>query len=157
MERHDIRVEIAADPKMLHVVRGLVRGYIEQVGVAADRADDVVLAVDEACANSIRHAYQGQPDARLELTLGAGPDVVEIQVRDEGVPASRQALERKPLAPPDPANLRPGGLGVPLIYQVFDEVEFRVGDTRGNRVTMRLRRRQPAAAWQERNSTEGKD
>jgi hypothetical protein len=41
---------------------------------------------------------------------------------------------------PEIDDLQPGGLGVRLIHEVFDEVHFCPGESRGNCVTMRLRR-----------------
>ena len=139
MLKHDIRVEILSNPQLLKSIRGLVREYIESFGISRDRADEVVLAVDEACANAIRHSYGFDEDGRIQLSLCANGGWIEIELRDEGVPAQAPRLERKDLTVPDKESLTPGGLGVQLIYRVFDEVRFSPGETCGNTVLMRLR------------------
>ncbi len=141
MRDADVSVEVASDPLLLGPVRSLVRTYLEALGIGQDLRDDAVLAVDEACTNSIRHAYGGPCDRSYWITLRSAPDWVEIELRDEGNPAPASKLERKELAPPPgQEHVVPGGLGVQLIYSVFDDVTFCTGEDSGNCVTMRLKR-----------------
>ena len=65
---------------------------------------------------------------------------LEFQVSDQGVPCPAECAERRPLEAPDSENLQPGGLGVQLMYEVFDDVRFCPGVTAGNCVTMKLMR-----------------
>lgn len=138
---NDIRLEVRSDPRLLASVRGLVREWLEGHGVAAERVDQLVLAVDEACANAIRHAYQGRSDMTVELSLHANADELRVEVCDRGVTAPVERVGQRPLAPPHPDELCPGGLGVQLIHQAFDEVRFGPGSPCGNQVTMRLFRK----------------
>lgn len=140
MTKEEIRIEVLAQPRLLSSVRGLVRCYLAECGFSTDRTEEVVLAVNEACANSIRHAYGSCPTEKLELKLRSDADSVEIVLLDEGRPAPAECVAPREPTFPDPAALEPGGLGVPIIYKVFDKVEFRPGRKRGNRVTMRLKR-----------------
>ena len=117
----------------------MVRRYVTSFGFPRDRVDDVVLAVDEACSNSIRHAYEGRSDARLDLCLCSDNGVLEFVLRDRGTPAPADRVARKELETPDLDALQPGGLGMGLIHAVFDEVEFTPDAARGNRVVMRLK------------------
>jgi anti-sigma regulatory factor (Ser/Thr protein kinase) len=140
MTRDDIRLEIASDARLLCALRALVRTYVGLQGFPFERADEVVLAVDEACTNAIRHSYGGSTDRSIELTLRSLDDGIEIVLRDEGTPASRERLAQRELTPPEPGTVVPGGLGVQIMYRVFDEVTFEPGEDAGNRVTMRLKR-----------------
>jgi serine/threonine-protein kinase RsbW len=92
---------------------------------------DVLLALDEAVSNAIRHGSRaGDP---VEVSVDSDSEWVEMSVRDGG-PTPR--LPRLPAAPP-PA-LQVGGRGLWLILQLVDEVRLqRVGD--GTRLTMRRR------------------
>ena len=92
---------------------------------------DVLLALDEAVSNAIRHGSRaGDP---VEVTVDSDSEWVEMSVRDGG-PTPR--LPRLPAAPP-PA-LETGGRGLWLILQLVDEVRLqRVGD--GTRLIMRRR------------------
>ena len=134
----DIRIDVRSDPRLLKSVRGLVRAYLESCGVPARRVDDAVLAVDEACANAMRHSYNGDKNQRISLRLRPYAAGIEIVLRDQGVTAPPEAVARKPVVPPDRQTVKPGGRGIQILYEVFDEVVFRPGRIAGNQVTMRL-------------------
>jgi anti-sigma regulatory factor (Ser/Thr protein kinase) len=136
----DLRLTVRSDPKLLASVRSLVRSWVESWDVDEQTAGQVVLAIDEACTNAIRHAYEGRSDGSVELTLQAGQKYLEFQVTDTGVSCPPECTERRPLQPPDVDDLRPGGLGIQLIHEVFDEVDFCPGESGGNCVTMKLKR-----------------
>ena len=138
--KQDFMLEIASDPRLLRIVRDLVRSYLIEAGFAGERVDEVVLGVDEACTNAIRHACAGKPDSTFKITFRTAKDWLEIQLEDSGEPAPPESFVRgeRP-SHPDASDLRPGGLGVHLIHAVFDHVEFCPGTTQGNCVTMKLR------------------
>jgi len=134
----EIRLQVRSDPRMLGPVRELVRAWFLRHGVAAGRADDLVLGVDEACTNAIRHAYHGRPEETVELLLAVEPAALRVEVCDRGTTAPPSAVGQRPLTSPDPDALCPGGLGVQLIHTAFDDVVFCPGSPCGNRVVMRL-------------------
>ena len=136
----DLRLTVRSDPKLLISVRSLVRGWLDSWDVDEKIADEAVLAIDEACTNAIRHAYEGRCDGSVELTLHAAEEHLEFQVSDTGVSCPSECTERRPLHPPDVDDLQPGGLGIQLIHKVFDEVDFCPGVSGGNCVTMKLKR-----------------
>ena len=136
----DLRLAVRSDPMLLSSIRGLVHGWLDSWDIEKEIADDVVLAIDEACTNAIRHAYEGRCDGSVELTLHAEEEHFEFRVSDQGVSCPPECAERRPLAPPDLDNLEPGGLGIQLIHKVFDEVDFCPGVSGGNCVTMKLKR-----------------
>jgi serine/threonine-protein kinase RsbW len=137
---NDLRLEFRSDPQLLQVVRSVTRSYLAALCLAEERCDAVVLALDEACANAIRHSYGNRVDQRIFLAFRADDDWVELVLNDEGCTAPPEKVRRKPASVPDPETVKPGGLGVQLMYDVFDEVAYAPGMHRGNCVTMRLRR-----------------
>ena len=52
---------------------------------------ELQLAVDEACANVVHHAYSDQ-GGRLELTIEAMNDEIHVILRDWGRPFDPQAV-----------------------------------------------------------------
>lgn len=140
MKQDDIHIDVVSDPRLLGSVRGLVRTYLLNEGFSSERAGEIVLAVDEACTNAMRHSYGGKTEGRLRLTVRLRDGVIEFILKDRGVPVAPEKCVRKEPAAPDAASLTPGGLGVQLMYSVFDDVRFRPGKTTGNRVVMRLKR-----------------
>ena len=92
---------------------------------------DVLLALDEAVSNAIRHGSQaGEP---VQVSVDRHGEWVEMSVRDGG-PSPR--LPRLPDEPPP--VLETGGRGLWLILQLVDEVRLqRIGE--GTRLVMRRR------------------
>ena len=92
---------------------------------------DVLLALDEAVSNAIRHGSRGGEP--VQVSVERDGDWVEMTVRDGG-PSRR--LPRLPAEPPP--VYQTGGRGLWLILQLVDEVRLqRIGD--GIRLTMRRR------------------
>jgi len=138
----DFRLEVRSDPRLLRCIRNLVRGWLEACELEREATDEMVLAIDEACSNAIRHSYGGECDRFVELTLRADHDVVEVRLCDQGEPCPPENRVRRELQAPDPDRLKPGGLGVQLMHRAFDEVDFCPDRTTGNCVIMRRRRKQ---------------
>jgi serine/threonine-protein kinase RsbW len=92
---------------------------------------DVLLALDEAVSNAIRHGSRGGDP--VQVSVESDGEWVEMSVRDGG-PTPR--LPRLPAEPPP--VYQTGGRGLWLILQLVDEVRLqRIGD--GTRLTMRRR------------------
>jgi anti-sigma regulatory factor (Ser/Thr protein kinase) len=136
----DLHLIVRSDPRLLSSIRSLVRSWVESWDIDEKTTSDVVLAIDEACTNAIRHAYGGREDCSVELTLHAESDCLEFQVSDQGLPCPSECATRRKLESPEVDKLVAGGLGIQLIHEVFDEVDFCPGENGGNCVTMRLKR-----------------
>ena len=99
------------------------------VGVDEEVVADVLLALDEAVSNAIRHGSRAGDPVLVSVTADGG--WIEMSVRDGG-PTPR--LPRLPAEPP-PA-LQTGGRGLWLILQLVDEVRLQRIDE-GTRLVMR--------------------
>ena len=105
-----------------------VRRFVDQQATAAgltERAvDEMRLAVDEACANAIEHAYGGRTDGTVEVTTEQTPSLFTVIIRHTGIP-----FDPSDYRPPDIARSvherRKGGFGVALMHRLVDTVEFR--------------------------------
>lgn len=101
-------------PREIDAARALARRRAAEEGLAPDRVEELVLAVHEAAANSVRH---GGGDGTLRLWREGGELICEV--RDQGSIAD-PLLGRTP--PPSAAT---GGRGLWLINQLCDLVELR--------------------------------
>lgn len=110
-------------------VRRMVADFLTSENLASEELDLLVLAVDEACANVLRHAYNGHP-GKLRLRLERLANRLRITLRDFGTPCNPKKIHSRPLD-----DFRPGGLGVFLIQQAFPTVQF-TPCSQGTRLTL---------------------
>jgi anti-sigma regulatory factor (Ser/Thr protein kinase)/putative methionine-R-sulfoxide reductase with GAF domain len=78
-----LRLHLPADPKALADVRQIVRRWLRERGAQGDDVTEITLAVGEACANAIEHAYSPGP-AWFEFVATESGGEVTIVVRDTG-------------------------------------------------------------------------
>jgi anti-sigma regulatory factor (Ser/Thr protein kinase) len=119
----------------LAAVRAVVYRYAKKAGLPENRAVDLVLAVSEVAANTVRHA-------KSPGSLNIWYDTQEIicQIQDEGVIRDPLAGQRKP------AMDAMGGHGLWIVHQVCDSVEI-ISDETGTtiRLHMKLPRLRPTS------------
>jgi serine/threonine-protein kinase RsbW len=114
-------------------MRNFVRGFLDGFPLSERDRTLMVLGVDEACTNIIRHAYQLREDQLIALSLESQPDCVRLRLRDYGKQPIPDTLRR-----PRVNLVKPGGLGLYLIRNAFDQVDY-VLRTRGTELVLTKR------------------
>lgn len=119
-----VELHITSNAKSLPVVRSAAERMAEMEGFCGAEAHALVLAIDEALANVIKHGYRGQPDQPITITLTPvrSPDGrcgISVLVRDQGRQVDPATIRGRDLS-----DVRPGGLGVNIIRSVMDEYEY---------------------------------
>jgi serine/threonine-protein kinase RsbW len=102
-----------------------VEACCDAAGVSGNIAGKLALALDEAVANVISHAFaETLPPHRLAVTLTIEADRVSAEIIDSG-----NAFDPSAIPEPDctlPLDSRdPGGLGVHLIRKMMDRIDYR--------------------------------
>lgn len=146
--QHALELEFPATPEELQGSRDALRVQLERWGADERTSNDVVLAVDEACQNIIRHAYCGDPGV-IQMRVTREGDEIEVRLRDYAEKSDPACLEQGRALD----ELRPGGLGTHFIRELMDRAEFiEPPDGRGNLLRMR-RRLHPARSDGSRDDT----
>ena len=108
---------VAPEASRLLRARDRVRDYLTQHCSEQAIIDDVVLAVEEACTNAIRHSGSQE---EIEIFLGFEGNDLLAAVKDRGRGFDVETFDRK--AVPDP--LLDHGRGLFLISRLCDEMEL---------------------------------
>ena len=119
-------------PESLRRVRKTVRGVATGAGCSGDCIAEIVLAVDEACQNIIRHAYDESGNGEIILSIFRVHDALCFSLVDfaDCIDVSRIRLRSLD-------DVRPGGLGMHLIHGCMDSAAFVVPPAgAGNRFLM---------------------
>ena len=131
--RLEIRLGLPADARLLPSTRMAMLAHLQAMGVEGECCEDVILALDEACANVVRHAFPGLPGT-YSVTAVLRPDDVVIEVEDHGQGMDPAALQRAH-GEVDPEAT--SGRGLYLMRRLMSSVEVEaVKGGRGTRVRM---------------------
>lgn len=126
-----MRIAISSEPRLLHILRGVVRWRAQQSGFSSSDENCLVMAIDEAAANVIRHTYDSRPDGRLALEIKNYPDRVEFILEDSGPKVCVETIRPRALD-----DIRPGGLGTFFINSFMDRSFYDRDYAEGNRLKM---------------------
>jgi serine/threonine-protein kinase RsbW len=132
-----LKFEVTSEAKYLPDVRARLRRWAADEGWSERQVGEIVLALDEAVTNVIRHAYNSEPQHRILVYAepivdpehGAG---CEIRVRDFG-----RQVDPGQICGRDLDDVRPGGLGVHIIRAMNSVVEYQRAEGGGMLLVMR--------------------
>lgn len=125
MEKH---FKITADSEHFSKFRPELRQLLETASLDQKKIDQVLLSVQEALTNILRHSYHGQAK-EISLIFTEDPDKVTITLEDCG---EKFDLTKK--ADPKIPREEPGGLGIFFIKQSMDKVIYDESCKNGNRI-----------------------
>ena len=113
------KVEFSSHTGNLAPMRKFVRKFLDAYPFSEKERTFMVLGVDEACTNVIRHAYHLRDDQLISLSLEGLRNCIRVRLRDYGKQTERDRMQGR-------AHdlIKPGGLGMHLIRHAFDKVDY---------------------------------
>ena len=124
------KVEFSSHTGNLAPMRKFVRNFLEAYPFSERERMLMVLGIDEACTNVIRHAYHLRDDQLISLCLEGSPRCIRMRVRDYGKQTEAHTMKGR-----SHDLIRPGGLGLHLIKTAFDKVDY-ILKARGTELVM---------------------
>lgn len=148
----ELEIRCAVDTAILPMLRTVVTSLANQMEFSQEHVEQIEMAVDEACANVMRHAYRhletsgthdpsspppilDRENCALWLRLQMGADHLKITVIDKGIgihcmPEGHDSIQEYT------ENGAKGGLGIFIIRNFMDEVDYHSPDESGTVLTM---------------------
>lgn len=123
---------------LFHMHQFVRRAAIE-AGFSNVPLGDIELAVVEACANVVKHAYRQTPpdQGQIEITVTAQADQLEICLTDWGEPFDPP---KGPVPRPDVERMviegQRGGMGIFFMQSLMDEISWEIRPGEQNRLRM---------------------
>lgn len=106
-------------------IRGFVAEQLLSTQFSQKERDQIVLAIDEACANAIIHGNKCDCKRQLKIELDIDSTEIKIEIFDIGnfLPTEIKALNNQTIQQ-NIKNHKKGGLGLHLIKLIMDEICF---------------------------------
>ena len=124
------KVEFSSHTGNLAPMRKFVRQFLETYPFSERERMLMVLGIDEACTNVIRHAYHLRDDQLISLSLEGLRNCVRMRLRNYGKQTEAHTMKGR-----SHDLIRPGGLGLHLIRTAFDKVDY-ILKARGTELVM---------------------
>ncbi len=122
------RICVTSDTSELKKIRDFIERTALQLGFAEQATYNIALAVDEACANIIRHSYKHDTTREFCLEIFVEQSCLTINIIDNGA-----TFDPLSLAPPNMkeyfSKFMKGGLGIPIIRKFIDEIRYQSADS----------------------------
>ncbi len=137
VSNQELQITLMSRNELIRDLRQKIKHFAKQQGFGDDDVFEVQLALNEALANVIEHAYRGDQNGRIDVKFhaDANGDLVII-IKDYG-----QKCDPTRLKPRDLDELRDGGLGLFLMEKLMDVVQFDFSQDDGTVLTL-IKRKQ---------------
>ncbi|MDG5767472.1 ATP-binding protein [Balneolales bacterium ANBcel1] len=133
---HTLRT--GASTEELERIRHFVADHARSFGFGENDISDIQLAVDEACTNVIKHAYQWDATKEIIIRIAEHKNEFLISIFDNGKPFDPKAY-RLPTTQDQLEQKKRSGYGILLIRKLMDNVEYRKRKSRNEiRMTKKL-------------------
>ena len=124
MNEETLEISLVNDLREIARVAAQIDEFCASLDLTSEVAFAVNLALDEILTNTISYGYDDDEPHRIEITVGPEAEALAIVIVDDSAafdlssastPDIGASLEERPL----------GGLGLFLVHQMMDSVEYR--------------------------------
>jgi len=135
--KHILKKEIIvkSSTENLIQIRKFTESVAQESGFSEDEIGKIILAVDEACTNIIKHAYKYSPEGEIKIIITFDGNKLVISIIDHG-----NHFDPNVIPEPDIKEYykqkKSGGLGMFLIKKLMDEVVYSTTTGNMNQVTL---------------------
>lgn len=128
-------LKVPSSTENLALIREFVGSIAQQSGFDTSDIGKLELAIDEACANVIEHAYGHDISKEVIIRATLDDETLRIDVEDTGRGFDPKLIEQEKLE--QLVNKRrSGGLGMRLMKTLMDEVHYEIEPGKKNELHM---------------------
>ena len=131
MPQYNSTIRFPSDPYYLQIIREVIAEMGKLARLSDKKVRLVTLAVDEACANIIRHTYHNEFNHVIEMNCSVTDAYLEFCLVDFGNTIDFSKIKHRDLS-----DVRPGGLGTFFMKNIMDKIEYENRVPRGNLVRL---------------------
>jgi len=132
-----LMISMLSRMELIRCVRATLTSFAEKFGLSRQGICDAELAVNEALANIIEHAYENEVTGLIEMSIDWDDvDGLIVNIRDFGKKSDPSCFKSRDLD-----DLSDSGLGVYLMQNLMDEVSFNTEFDDGTSITLKKKSR----------------
>lgn len=124
MSNKDFILKIPTRSTNLKIIRDFIMNVSDKAGFENEACCDIALAVDEGCTNVIKHAYRGGDGKDIIINVKYDKEKITIIISDTGKGFDSEVYETLDLEE-YLIKLEKGGLGIHIMKNTMDEIDFR--------------------------------
>ncbi len=133
--KYKSELQVKSKTENLSLIRDFVSSKAEAAKFSREEIENIMLAVDEACTNIIKHAYKSNPDGKINIKIEYNSDKFVITIEDYG-----RSFDPEKVPVPDlpryHCEKKVGGLGIYLMKTLMDDVKYISVPGKYNRVIL---------------------
>lgn len=134
-QKNTFRIRFPSSTENLETIREFIGKLARKAGFNTEKADQIALAVDEACTNVIKHAHKFDARRMIDLAVIYTNEKFEVVITDKG-----KGFDPSKMPKPDldkyMHEARKGGLGIHLMKTLMDEVNYTFNPGVKNQVSL---------------------
>lgn len=116
-------LRVRCNKEYLATIREFVKDRLTDLKVTGKVSNQIVLAVDEACANCMIHQHQCDNFSTIEVAIYREKGTLYTEITDTGKAFPLHEYEPKQLDDIVKDGMK-GGLGINLIRKIMDEIQI---------------------------------
>lgn len=122
--------------KNLILIREFVKEFLSSKNISNEDLEKIILAIDEACTNKIKHSYKFDESKDIIIKLNFSGDEFTAQISDFGLPFDPEKVP-VPNLRENYVNKKSGGYGIYLMRQLMDEVKYEFSPLGENKIILK--------------------
>jgi serine/threonine-protein kinase RsbW len=128
-------LKVKSKTENLSVIRDFISSNALEAGISNEVVDNIMLAVDEACTNIIKHAYQSYPEGEIVIRVEIDAKKFNILIIDYGNTFDPTIVPKPDLKKYFQEH-KVGGLGMYLMRTLMDDVKYKTVPGKYNQVLL---------------------
>lgn len=133
----DTRIKtFKSQTKNLILVREFVKDFLSSKNISDEDLEKIILAIDEACTNKIKHSYKFDESKDIIIKLKLSDNEFTAEISDFGLPFDPEKVQ-VPNLKENYINKRSGGYGIFLMRKLMDEVIYVFTPTGENKIILK--------------------
>ena len=125
----DQSIVVSCNRANLKRIRTFIADALAPLAIGDVLQNQLILAVDEVCANFIIHSNNEDESKKIKVTVSKKASQLIFEISDDGI-AYNPGNYREPNLQDLIAQRRKGGVGILLVNRIMDNVEYATNEGR---------------------------